>query len=138
MRAVDDARVALQAVPRSTDDFRTRLVLRSELLEERGNALQAVVGEQANPVAREFCLRRGLRQSASFAPGAYGPDASSVMARSPTTLWEAMKSPTTLWKLTGGQQSFASWLRRLAGHCSGASGRSEVFLCPREDATEPL
>ena len=81
MRAVDDARVALQAVPRSTDDFRTRLVLRSELLEERSNALQAVVGEQANPVAREFCLRRGLRQSASFAPGAYGPDASSVMAR---------------------------------------------------------
>ena len=51
MRAVDDARVALQAVPRSTDDFRTRLVLRSELLEERGNALQAAVGEQANPAS---------------------------------------------------------------------------------------
>ena len=51
MRALDDARVALQAVPRSTDDFRPRLVLRSELLEKRGNALQAVVGEQANPVA---------------------------------------------------------------------------------------
>ena len=66
MRALEDARVALKAVPRSTDDFRARLVMRSELLAETGNALQAIVGERASDRARDFCLSRSDQECAAI------------------------------------------------------------------------
>ena len=81
MRALEDARTALQAVPRSTDDFRTRAVTRSCLAEQRGNALQAIVGEHASQRAREFCGRRHVQLSVSFSPEVYGHEACGVLAR---------------------------------------------------------
>lgn len=82
MRALEDARSALQAVVISSDDFKTRVVGRSSLLEQKGNALQAIVGEQATPKAREFCQRRHVQQSVSFSPEKFGgPDACGLLAR---------------------------------------------------------
>lgn len=69
--ALEDARSAFQAVVLSSDDFKTRIVGHSILL-ERKRTLQSILGEQSTPRAREFCQRRHFQRVCSEKLGGPG------------------------------------------------------------------
>ena len=81
MQELEDARSSLQAEALPSEDFKTRLVHRTGLMQERGLAAQAIIGTWITESAYEYCRRHGIQHSASFSTETYGVGPCGVLAR---------------------------------------------------------